>query len=84
MQTLTDMLCKELGKDELKLNSEILSLSYADDGKSGIGNWSLFSSSNPGKHSQGLSVDAIIMTVSIVICSKRNFPYLYCFTTFSF
>ncbi|KAL5581320.1 hypothetical protein UlMin_013762 [Ulmus minor] len=65
MQTLADMLCKELGKEELKLNSEILSLSYADDGKSAIGNWSLFSAPNPGKHSQGLSVDAIIMTAPL-------------------
>ncbi|KAM7277579.1 hypothetical protein ACFE04_004713 [Oxalis oulophora] len=42
MQTLTDTLCKELDKDELNLNSGVLSLSYSQDGKSALhNNWSI-------------------------------------------
>lgn len=64
MQTLTDALCKALGKDELCLKSKVLSLSYSHDGKSALENWSL-SSSNQDKQSQGLSFDAVIMTASL-------------------
>ncbi|KAH9743596.1 protoporphyrinogen oxidase 2 [Citrus sinensis] len=64
MQTLTDALCKALGKDEVCLKSKVLSLSYSHDGKSALENWSL-SSSNQDKQSQGLSFDAVIMTASL-------------------
>ncbi|GAY65555.1 hypothetical protein CUMW_242080 [Citrus unshiu] len=63
MQTLTDALCKALGKDEVCLKSKVLSLSYSHDGKSALENWSL-SSSNQDKQSQGLSFDAVIMTIT--------------------
>ncbi|KAH9743605.1 protoporphyrinogen oxidase 2 [Citrus sinensis] len=56
-KTLTDALCKALGKDEVCLKSKVLSLSYSHDGKSALENWSL-SSSNQDKQSQGLSFDA--------------------------
>ncbi|OMP05582.1 putative amine oxidase, partial [Corchorus olitorius] len=39
--TLTDMLANDLSKDELKLKSKVLSLSYGPDGKSTLENWSL-------------------------------------------
>lgn len=46
------------------MKSKVLSLSYSHDGKSALENWSL-SSSNQDKQSQGLSFDAVIMTVGI-------------------
>lgn len=65
MQTLTDMLCKELGKDDVKLNSKVLSLSYSCDGKSALENWSVSYASDHDKHLQRLSVDAVIMTAPL-------------------
>ncbi|EXC31353.1 Protoporphyrinogen oxidase [Morus notabilis] len=64
MQTLADTLCKELNKDELKLNSKVLSLSYDLKGKSEIGNWTVSSAAKPDKNS--LSIDAVIVTVTYV------------------
>lgn len=63
MQTLTDTLCKMIGKDELKLKSMVLSLSYGHD-ESALENWSVSYASNHEKHSCDLSFDAVIMTVS--------------------
>lgn len=83
MQTLADTLCKELDKDELKLNSKVLSLSYGVDAKSDIGNWTVSSAAKSDKQSKGLSVDAIIMTVSWIICSiKRLFNLHYYFSVY--
>ena len=76
LQTLTDMLCKELGKDDVKLNSKVLSLSYSCDGKSALENWSVSYASDQHKHLQGLSVDAVIMTVSIHIFLETFFFFL--------
>ena len=64
MQTLTDTLCKELGKDDLKLNAKVLTLAYNHDGSSSSQNWSICAS---GQNTE--PVDAVIMTVSMV------FPY---------
>ncbi|KAJ4841649.1 Pyridoxine/pyridoxamine 5'-phosphate oxidase 2 [Turnera subulata] len=58
MQTLTDTLCKEIGKDELKLGSKVLSLSYDD-------NWLVSYASKGDKHAQGSSYDAVIMTAPL-------------------
>lgn len=80
MQTLTDTLCKELDKDELKLNSKVLSLSYGVDAKSDIGNWTVSSAAKSDKRSKGLSIDAVIMTVSCSI--KRLFNLHYCFSVY--
>ncbi|KAF7801676.1 protoporphyrinogen oxidase 2 isoform X1 [Senna tora] len=44
MQTLTDTLCKELGKDDLKLNTKVLSLSYCHGSLSE--KWSITCASN--------------------------------------
>ncbi|XP_024031332.1 protoporphyrinogen oxidase, chloroplastic/mitochondrial [Morus notabilis] len=63
MQTLADTLCKELNKDELKLNSKVLSLSYDLKGKSEIGNWTVSSAAKPDKNS--LSIDAVIVTAPL-------------------
>lgn len=65
MQTLTDTLCKELDKDDLKLNSKVLSLSYGVDAKSDIGNWTVSSAAKSDKQSKGLSIDAVIMTAPL-------------------
>lgn len=77
VQTLTDILCNQLGKDELKLNSKILSLSYSHGGRSGLENWSVSSVVNDDQHSQSLSVDAVIMTVSIYYYSKNMILVCY-------
>jgi hypothetical protein len=76
---LTDMLCKEIGKDDLKLNSKVLSLSYSCDGNSALENWSVTCASDRDKHSQTLSVDAVIMTVSTYLLSRRCFSTFMCF-----
>ncbi|KAM7273505.1 hypothetical protein ACFE04_028169 [Oxalis oulophora] len=50
-KTLNDTLCKELDKDELNLNSRVLSSSYSQDGKSALhNNWSI-SHADLGKNS---------------------------------
>nr|XP_048323080.1 protoporphyrinogen oxidase 2-like isoform X3 [Ziziphus jujuba var. spinosa] len=62
MQTLADTLSKEIGVDEIKLNSKVLSLSYCPDGKSARENWSVSFAAKHVNHSQALSVDAVIVT----------------------
>ncbi|KAH7510550.1 hypothetical protein FEM48_ZijujUnG0115400 [Ziziphus jujuba var. spinosa] len=66
MQTLADTLSKEIGVDEIKLNSKVLSLSYCPDGKSARENWSVSFAAKHVNHSQALSVDAVIVTVSMI------------------
>ncbi|XP_028771420.1 protoporphyrinogen oxidase, mitochondrial-like isoform X1 [Neltuma alba] len=61
MQTLTNTLSKELGKDNLKLNTEVLSLSYCHGGSSSSDKWSITCSSNQDTH----VVDAVIMTAPL-------------------
>ncbi|PRQ54205.1 putative protoporphyrinogen oxidase [Rosa chinensis] len=70
MQTLTDTLCKQLGKHELKLNSKVLSLSYSHDGNTTSENWSVSCAANNDKHLQSSSVDAIILTAPL--CSIKE------------
>ncbi|XP_016649535.1 PREDICTED: protoporphyrinogen oxidase, mitochondrial isoform X1 [Prunus mume] len=65
MQTLTDILCNQLEKDKLKLNSKVLSLSYRQGGNSALENWSVSRVADDDKHSQCLSVDAVIMTAPL-------------------
>lgn len=67
-QTLTDTLCKELGKDDLTLNAKVLTLAYSQDGSSPLENWSITCASN--KKTQ--DVDAVIMTVSM---ASLLFPF---------
>lgn len=68
VQTLTDTLCNELGKDNLKLNTKVLSLSYCDGGSSFSENWSITCASNQDAR----AVDAVVMTVSL---SSSLFPF---------
>ncbi|XP_020960574.1 protoporphyrinogen oxidase, chloroplastic/mitochondrial isoform X4 [Arachis ipaensis] len=76
MQTLTDALCKELGQDDLKLNSKVLTLAYNHDGSSSSQNWSISCASN--QNIEG--VDAVIMTAPLsnvkeMKITKRATPF---------
>ncbi|PNY10207.1 protoporphyrinogen oxidase chloroplastic/mitochondrial-like [Trifolium pratense] len=76
MQTLTDTLCKELGKDDLKLNAKVLTLAYSHDGSSPSQNWSITCASN--KKTQ--EVDAVIITAPLdnvkdIRITKRGTPF---------
>lgn len=65
-QTLTDMLCKEIGNENLKLKAKVLSLAY-ENGKSPCNRWWVSYASNSANHiqpPQDQSFDAVIMTVS--------------------
>ncbi|OAY29614.1 protoporphyrinogen oxidase 2 [Manihot esculenta] len=81
MQTLTDLLSKELEKDELRLESKVLSLSYNHDSKSALENWSVSYASKGAKRLQDSSYDAVIATAPLCnvkemkITKRRNlFP----------
>ncbi|XP_050234204.1 protoporphyrinogen oxidase 2, chloroplastic/mitochondrial [Mercurialis annua] len=65
MQKLTDMLCKEIAKDELKLESKVLSLSYNPDSKLALENWSISYASKGDKHLENSYYDAVIMTAPL-------------------
>ncbi|XP_058763019.1 protoporphyrinogen oxidase 2-like [Vicia villosa] len=76
MQTLTDTLCKELGKDDLTLNAKVLTLAYSHDGSSPSENWSITCASN--KKTQ--DVDAVIMTAPLgnvkdIQITKKGTPF---------
>ncbi|XP_048317815.2 protoporphyrinogen oxidase, mitochondrial isoform X4 [Ziziphus jujuba] len=80
MQTLTDTLSKEIGVDEIKLNSKVLSLSYCPDGKSARENWSVSFAAKHDNRSQALSVDAVIVTAPLcnvkeMKIAKRGNPF---------
>ncbi|XP_059669999.1 protoporphyrinogen oxidase, mitochondrial [Cornus florida] len=81
MQTLTDTLCGELGKDELKFQSKVLGLSYRCDENSPLTNWSVSISPDHKKHSQEKSFDAVIMTAPLcnvkeMKVTKSGSPFL--------
>ncbi|KAJ8424533.1 hypothetical protein Cgig2_025750 [Carnegiea gigantea] len=63
MQTLVDTICKQFSKDELKLESKVLSLSYSHKGISASENWSLSSMTN--STSEDRTYDAVIMTAPL-------------------
>ncbi|WCJ27491.1 Protoporphyrinogen oxidase 2 [Euphorbia peplus] len=65
MQTLPDKLCKALAKDELRLESQVLSLSYNHDSGSALNNWSVSFSSKDTKHLQDSFYDAVVMTAPL-------------------
>ncbi|XP_004515432.1 protoporphyrinogen oxidase 2 [Cicer arietinum] len=76
MQTLTDTLCKELGKDNLKLNAKVLTLAYSHNGSSPSENWSITCASNLTTQ----DVDAVIMTAPLgnvkdIQITKRGTPF---------
>ncbi|THG22853.1 hypothetical protein TEA_023166 [Camellia sinensis var. sinensis] len=64
LSTLTDALCKDLGKDELKLQSRVLELSYGCEENSVSECWSVSYAPIHDKQSEEQSFDAVVMTVS--------------------
>ncbi|KAI8004496.1 hypothetical protein LOK49_LG08G00527 [Camellia lanceoleosa] len=62
MQTLTDALCKDLGKDEPKLQSRVLELSYSCE-NSVSESWSISYALIHDKQSEEQSFDAVVMTL---------------------
>lgn len=69
LQILPDMLCKDLSRDELNLDSKVLSLSYNAGPRQE--NWSLSCVSNNETQRQNLHYDAVVMTVSGVLSDVR-------------
>lgn len=72
MQTLTDALCKELGKDELKLSSQVLELSSCHK-ENCLGSWLVSYASPNRKHSVKESFDAVVMTAPLSDVKTMNF-----------
>ncbi|KAF9599994.1 hypothetical protein IFM89_002467 [Coptis chinensis] len=80
MQSLANMLCKELG-DGLKLNSKVLSLSCSLDENSISDNWSVSYATNHKKPSPDQSFDAVIMTAPLCNVKemkilRRGYPFM--------
>ncbi|CAM8942069.1 unnamed protein product [Rhodiola kirilowii] len=63
MQRLTDRICQEFSRDELKLQSKVFSLDYDHDDKSAMEKWSLTYSAYDQQPEPAL-FDAVIMTGS--------------------
>uniref|UniRef100_A0A803MZB1 Protoporphyrinogen oxidase n=1 Tax=Chenopodium quinoa TaxID=63459 RepID=A0A803MZB1_CHEQI len=63
MQTLVDTMCKQFGKDELKLQCKVLSLSHNPNESPSSENWSVSSMSN--NNIQDQQYDAVIVTAPI-------------------
>ena len=68
-------MCKQLGEDELKLQCEVLSLSYNQKGIPALGNWSVSSMSKNTSEDQ--SYDAVVVTVSFLFTfvSEHSIPF---------
>uniref|UniRef100_A0A803LSR2 Protoporphyrinogen oxidase n=1 Tax=Chenopodium quinoa TaxID=63459 RepID=A0A803LSR2_CHEQI len=60
MQTLVDTMCTQFGKDELKLQCKVLSLSHSPNENPSSENWSVSSMSN--NNIQDQQYDAVIVT----------------------
>lgn len=65
MQTLPDMLCGQLGKDELKLETKVLELSYGCNENSPSENWSVASAPIHTQILEKQPFDAVIMTAPL-------------------
>ncbi|KAK6155277.1 hypothetical protein DH2020_009525 [Rehmannia glutinosa] len=81
MQTLTNALCNELGKDELKLQSKVLELSYSCSENSPLDNWSVSYELDDKKLSCEKSFDALIVTAPLsavkeMKITSRGSPFL--------
>ncbi|KAI3474985.1 hypothetical protein Pfo_030296 [Paulownia fortunei] len=81
MQTLTNALCNELGKDELKLQSKVLELSCSCSENSPLDNWSVSYELDDKKLSCGKSFDALIVTAPLsdvkqMKITRRGSPFL--------
>ncbi|KAJ4790526.1 Protoporphyrinogen oxidase [Rhynchospora pubera] len=76
MQVLIDSLSKEVGGDNLKLNSKVLSLAYNYEAKSPSGTWSIACDTrNPGTKdiTRKQSFDAVIMTAPVSSVQEMKF-----------
>lgn len=82
MQTLTDMLCAELGNENLKLDSKVLSLSCDHDGNSPFTSWSISCAAKKGSLKElRQPFDAVIMTAPLcnvedMKFTKRGKPFV--------
>lgn len=81
MQRLTDSLCEELGKDDLRLQSKVLELSCSCRDKSPLDNWSVSYASQHKKLSEEKPFDAVIVTAPLdnvkdMKITKRGKPFL--------
>ncbi|XP_057766924.1 protoporphyrinogen oxidase, mitochondrial [Salvia miltiorrhiza] len=65
MQTLTNALCNELGKDELKLQSKVLEIACSCSEMSPQDSWSISYELNNKKLSSEKSFDALIVTAPL-------------------
>ncbi|KAG9158970.1 hypothetical protein Leryth_013340 [Lithospermum erythrorhizon] len=65
MQTLTDALCEELGKDVLKLHSKVLEFSSICNEGSSLDSWSISHESPGKKQAENKSYDAVIVTAPL-------------------
>ncbi|KAF8106282.1 hypothetical protein N665_0145s0092 [Sinapis alba] len=70
MQILPDMLCKDLSRDELNLDSKVLSLSYNAGPRQE--NWSLSCVSHNETQGQNLHYDAVVMTAPLCNVKEMN------------
>ncbi|KAL3829502.1 hypothetical protein ACJIZ3_018304 [Penstemon smallii] len=80
MQTLTNALCNELDKDELKLQSKVLELSCGSSENSLLDNWSVLYELDDQKLSCEKSFDALIVTAPLsnvkqMKISRRGSPF---------
>ncbi|KAK4483209.1 hypothetical protein RD792_010389 [Penstemon davidsonii] len=80
MQTLTNALCNELGKDELKLQSKVMELSCGSSENSLLDNWSVSYELDDQKLSCEKSFDALIVTAPLsnvkqMKISRRGSPF---------
>ncbi|KAL0377313.1 UNVERIFIED_CONTAM: Protoporphyrinogen oxidase, mitochondrial [Sesamum radiatum] len=81
MQSLTNALCNELGKDELKLQSKVLELSCSCSENSPSDNWSVSYELDDRKLSCEKSFDALIVTAPLsdvkqMRITRRGSPFL--------
>ncbi|KAI4389697.1 hypothetical protein MLD38_001896 [Melastoma candidum] len=77
MQTLPDAMYEKLGKDNVKLQSKVLSLSYDHHGNPALENWSLVHHSEQKKRSEESPFDALVLTAPLcnvkeLIVTKRG------------
>ncbi|WOL02429.1 protoporphyrinogen oxidase, chloroplastic/mitochondrial [Canna indica] len=76
MQTLTDKLSEEVGIDNLKLNSKVLSLSCSFDGSSPLSSWSISYAAHDADNMElkkDQIFDAVIMTAPL--CNVQDMKF---------
>ncbi|WOH05025.1 hypothetical protein DCAR_0624437 [Daucus carota subsp. sativus] len=81
MQTLTDALCEEVGKDKVNLQTRVLELSYPCSQESQLSNWSISYALDFDKHLKEQCFDAVIMTAPLcdvkqMKITKRGKPFV--------